>query len=174
MEKRGLLQVYTGDGKGKTTAALGLALRALGHGWRVAIIQFMKGDEKYGEVQSLRQFPNCQLMQYGRDVLVDLNKPDPQDLMLAQQGWSTARKIIDENTCDLLILDELNVAAALKLVEEGDIVSTLTRRPGNMEIVVTGRYAPQAIQNLADLITEMRMVRHPFEQGVPAREGIEY
>jgi cob(I)alamin adenosyltransferase len=174
MEKQGLLQVYTGNGKGKTTAALGLALRALGHGWRVMIIQFMKGDAKYGELRSLRMFPNCTVIQFGRDVLVDLNNPDPTDVSLAKQGLLAAIETIQSNSCDLLILDEINVAMAVKLLDEETVAQMLRQRPANMEIVATGRYAPQSILDLADLVTEMRLVKHPFEKGIDAREGIEF
>jgi cob(I)alamin adenosyltransferase len=174
MEEQGLLQVYTGNGKGKTTAALGLALRALGHGWRVMIIQFMKGGAKYGEIQSLRMFPNCTAEQFGRDVLVDLHNPDPTDVSLAKKGLLAASEIIQNNSYDLLILDEINVAIAVKLLEEAAVVQMLRQRPANMEIVATGRYAPQSILDLADLVTEMQLVKHPFEKGIEAREGIEF
>lgn len=174
MQKKGLLQVYTGDGKGKTTAALGLSLRALGHGWRVAVIQFMKNGLKYGETTSLKMFSNCTLLQYGRDTLVNLHNPDPIDVELAQQGLSAARGVIEAGSCDLLILDELNVAMAVKLLSENEVLTMLQCRPDHMEIVVTGRYAPQSILDLADLVTEMRQIKHPFEKGIDARQGIEY
>jgi len=174
MDKQGLIQLYTGNGKGKTTAAFGLALRALGHGWRVTILQFMKGDAKYGEVCSMALFPNCQIMRFGRDTFVDYNNPDPADLELAKQGFEVLENIFTENSCDLLILDEINVALALKLLPEEEVVTLLTKRPPNMEVVLTGRYAPQSIQQCADLITEMQPLKHPFETGIPAREGIEF
>lgn len=172
--KTGLLQIYTGNGKGKTTAALGLALRALGHNWRVAVVQFMKGDPKYGEIQALKQFPSCRILQFGRDVLVNLDNPDPQDIALAKQGLAAVQQILQENTCDLLILDEINVALALKLVTEKEVRDILSKRPPTMEVVMTGRYAPQWLVEMADLVTEMQQVKHPFEKGIDAREGIEF
>jgi cob(I)alamin adenosyltransferase len=173
MDKQGLIQVYTGNGKGKTTAAFGLAIRALGNGWRVIIVQFLKGD-KYGETNSMDTFPNCTVLQFGKDKLVELDSPDTTDINFAQQGLGEVAKIIRENQCDLLILDELNVALALKLVAEDKVLALLSERPKNMEIVITGRYAPQCILDCADLITEMQHVKHPFEAGIDAREGIEF
>lgn len=174
MEKRGLVQVYTGNGKGKTTAACGLALRALGHGWRVKIIHFMKDSCKYGENRSLELFPACQVLCFGRDILVNPNNPDSADIALAEQGWSMAKHIFSENDCDLLILDELNVVLALKLLQEQEVIRGLSQRPKNMEVVITGRYAPQSILDCADLITEMQQIKHPYEAGIEAREGIEF
>lgn len=172
--KKGLLQVYTGNGKGKTTAALGLALRALGHNWRVVIVQFMKGNAKVGELQALKQFPACSIFQFGREGMVDLQKSDPRDTDLAQQGLDQVRQIIVEDKCDMLILDELNVALAVNLIYEEQVREVLSARSPTMEIVLTGRYAPPWLIELADLVTEMRLIKHPFEQGIAAREGIEF
>lgn len=174
MNKRGLVQVYTGNGKGKTTAAFGLALRALGHGWRVSILQFMKGDAKYGEVCAMARFSGCTIAQFGRDTLVDINHPTLEDLVLAQKGYSAIEHIFAKNDCDLLILDELNVAVTLKLLPEEEVVNLLKRRPLNMEVIITGRYAPKSILDCADLITEMLPVKHPYEVGIEPREGIEF
>ena len=172
--KQGLLQVYTGNGKGKTTAALGLALRALGHNWRVAVVQFLKGSAKFGEIQALQQFPTCRIWQYGRDVLIDMNNPEPQDVALARQGLAKARQLAQEKEYNLLILDEICVALALKLISEEEVRELLAQRPAALEIVFTGRYAPSWLIELADLVTEMCQIKHPFEQGIAAREGVEY
>lgn len=170
----GLVQVYTGNGKGKTTAALGLALRALGHNWRVVVLQFMKSGANCGEIKALHRFPDCQVYQFGREVLVDMNNPDPLDRVLAEQGLTAARQVVREDRCDLLILDEINVALACKLVKEEEVKILLSERPRHMEMVLTGRYAPLWLIEMADLVTEMRQIKHPFEQGIVAREGIEY
>ncbi|HBS59779.1 MAG TPA: cob(I)yrinic acid a,c-diamide adenosyltransferase [Firmicutes bacterium] len=172
--KQGLLQVYTGNGKGKTTAALGLALRALGHDWRVAVVQFLKGGAKHGESRALKLFPTCHIWQYGRDVLIDMHNPEPQDIALARQGLAKARQLIEGKNYDLLILDEICVALALNLIAEEEVRELLARRPAALEIVLTGRYAPSWLIELADLVTEMCQIKHPFEQGIAAREGIEY
>lgn len=172
--KQGLLQVYTGNGKGKTTAALGLALRALGHDWRVAVVQFLKGSAKYGEIQALQQFPTCHIWQYGRDVLIDMNNPESQDVALARQGLAKVRQLIQAEEYDLLILDEICVALAIKLISEEEIRELLERRSVSLEIVLTGRYAPEWLIESADLVTEMCQIKHPFEKGIAAREGIEY
>jgi cob(I)alamin adenosyltransferase len=172
--RKGLLQVYTGNGKGKTTAALGQALRALGHNWQVTVIQFMKGFAKCGEIQALGQFPTCRVLQCGREGRVDMSNPNPEDIALAKQGLEKVRLVIDEDKCDLLILDEINVALACKLLQEQEVREILCTRPAKMEVVCTGRYAPSWLVELADLVTEMRSVKHPFEKGIAAREGIEF
>ena len=175
MKEPGLIQVYTGNGKGKTTAALGLALRAVGHGFRVLIIQFMKDNAKYGETKSATYLPGLEVVKAGRDVFVDLKNPDAVDKKLARDGWEAARTAILSRKYQLVILDELNVAMAtgLQPVEEVEAFLRDNRR-NQVEIVLTGRYAPQAILDQADLITEMQDKKHPFTAGVPARLGIEF
>lgn len=171
--KNGRIHVYTGDGKGKTTAAIGLAVRAAGHGLRVQIIQFMKGEVS-GEVRALgRLAPEISMKQFGRDVFVDRKNPDSRDVELARQGLDFARKIMAEGSADILILDEVNVALDFGLIPTKDVISLLEKRPPGMEIILTGRNAPKEILDMADLVTEMREVKHYYRKGVPARDGIE-
>lgn len=177
MQKRGYIQVYTGDGKGKTTASLGLAMRALGHGWKVLIIQFTKGDSatNYGEIISSCLFQNLDVLQYGTNrVVYSFNQMD-EDTKEAQRGWKVAKQAITENKYDMIILDELNVVLSMDMLDEQEVVSTIQNKPENMEIVLTGRYAQPSIINIAHLVTEMRPIKHYFDDlGVMAREGIEY
>ena len=175
MKDPGLIQVYTGNGKGKTTASLGLALRAVGHGFRVLMIQFMKDNEKYGETKSAACLPGLEVVKVGRDVFVDMKNPDPIDKKLARDGWEMARAAILSREYQLVILDELNVAMATGLLPVEEVVAFLRdNRRQQVEIVLTGRYAPQAILDMADLISETQEIRHPFQAGVPARQGIDF
>lgn len=171
----GMIQVYTGDGKGKTTASLGLALRACGHGLKVCMIQFMKDNPKYGEVQAAHYLPSFKIIPVGRDEFVNLANPEEIDIKLARDGWKQAKAILQSGEYDLVILDELNVATACKLLDTQEVVDFLQEVRGRKtEIVLTGRYAPQAIMDIADLVTEMKEIRHPYAQGVESREGVEY
>jgi len=171
---RGMVQVYTGDGKGKTTAALGLALRALGHGLRVYMIQFMKGDPDYGELQTASGLPNFEVRQSGRPDFVDRDDPDQIDIQLAQEGLIHAREILAGGQYDVVILDEINVALAFGLIEVRDVLALIASRNERTELILTGRQAPRAILEAADLVTEMREVKHYFQRGVKARDGIEH
>lgn len=172
--KRGYIQLYTGEGKGKTTAALGQALRALGKGLSVYLIQFMKGEMSYGEILAANMLPGFKLVQYGRKDFINPASPDPEDLELAQKGLLHAREVILSGKYDLVILDEINLAAAWKFIDLPDLLTLLKNRPPEVEIILTGRHAPSELISLADLATEMREIKHYFRQGVPAREGIEY
>ena len=169
---RGCVQVYTGDGKGKTTAAIGLAVRAAGAGWRVFIAQFMKlGD--YSELEGLRPLaPRVTVEQFGTGRFVR-GAPDAQDLAAARAGLARVRAVFAAGTHDLVILDEANVAAATGVLPTADLLALLDLRPPAIEVVLTGRNAPPELVSRADLVTEMRAVRHYFQAGVPAREGIE-
>ncbi len=171
--RQGLVQVYTGSGKGKTTAALGLALRAAGQGLRVCIVQFMKGIE-YGELRSLANVPEVSVRQFGEARWVRPSDIREADRELARQGLEHARRQVQAGACDLLILDEVNVALAYKLLEVEAVLSLLRERPPETEVVLTGRGAPAAILEEADLVTRMVEVKHPYQRGVPARRGIEY
>jgi cob(I)alamin adenosyltransferase len=171
--RRGLVQVYTGPGKGKTTAALGLAMRAAGHGWRVHIVQFMKGAD-YGEVRSLRSMPNISLQRFGGARWIDPNNIQEEDRQAAEAGMEYARRLVLGGQCDLLILDEVNVAMAYRLIQVEAVLRLLDNRPANLEIVLTGRDAPAAIIEAADLVTRMEDIKHPYRQGLKARAGIEY
>jgi cob(I)alamin adenosyltransferase len=170
----GLVQVYTGDGKGKTTAALGLALRACGHGLSVYMIQFMKGDIEYGELMGQDLIPTLKIVQFGRPTFVDKENPDEEDIKLAQQALSHAKEIIIQGEHDIVILDELNVALDFKLVNIDDVLALIDSKPEKMELIITGRYAHPKILEKADLITKMVNERHPFDKGIKARCGIEH
>ncbi len=171
--ERGLVEVYTGDGRGKTTAAIGLAFRAVGHGLRVHIIQFMKGDEGYGEFISCRAHPDITIEQYGRREFVNLAEPSTVDVEMAQRGLARAREVLSSGRADVVILDELNVAVGFGLVSVEEVLALLDMRPPHVELLITGRMAPAELLERADLVTEMREVKHPFSQGVLARKGID-
>ena len=175
-EHRGTVQVYTGDGKGKTTAALGLALRALGHGRQVMVIQFMKGDDRYGEVKTVAKLADLGLTleQYGLPSFVKKGAPSEEDLRLAREGLERAREILDAGVHDLVILDELNVAVDYGLIALDDALALLDRRKPHTELVLTGRYAPEEICNRADYVSRIEEVKHPWRQGLAAREGVEF
>lgn len=169
----GMVQVYTGNGKGKTSAALGLGLRAAGHGFEVYMIQFMKGQINYGELEAVKRIPNFTIRQFGRPDFVDRSNPDPQDIELAKEALAHAREIIEKGQIDFLILDEVNVAMDWGLISVDEVISLIKSRPQNMEIILTGRYAPPAIIELADLVSEIKEVKHPYQKGAAARKGVE-
>lgn len=171
--EQGLVEVYTGDGRGKTTAAIGLAFRAVGHGLRVHIIQFMKGDMGYGEVTSCLSHPLIEIEQFGRKEFVNLSEPSTVDVELAQRGMARAREVLSEGEADVVILDELNVAVGFGLVSVEEVLSLLDLRRPHVELLITGRMAPPELVDRADLVTEMREVKHPFSQGVLARKGVD-
>ncbi len=173
MNSFGLIQVYTGDGKGKTTAAIGQALRACGHGARVIMIQFMKGRE-YGELKSVAHLDGMQILQYGRDEFVDKINPVGVDIDLARQGFEKARQIMEKDECDLLILDEANVAIDYGLLKLDDVLNLLRGKPARMEVILTGRNAARELMAMADLVTEMLEIKHPYQQGIEMRKGIDY
>ena len=173
--EKGLIQVYTGDGKGKTTAALGLALRAMGHGLKVIMIQFLKGDAQTGELNTARRlFPDLEIKPMGRDGFVDPDNPSKQDLALARAALKEAGRVLDEKLCDLLILDEINVAVSLGLVDEHKVSDLMDSKPHDIELVLTGRNAPESFKKKADLVTTMECTKQYFSQGQAARIGIEY
>jgi cob(I)alamin adenosyltransferase len=172
--EQGLVQVYTGDGKGKTSAAFGLALRALGRGLKVYVIQFIKGGFDYGELQTLQQLDNLKLKAFGRGKFITEKPPDREDKELAEEALKLAEKVALCGEYDIVILDEVNVALSLKLIDTEHVVKLAKNKPKHVELVLTGRNAPQEIIELADLVTEMKEIKHPFARGVPPREGIEY
>ena len=172
--KRGLIQVYTGNGKGKTTAALGLALRAAGHGLRVLMIQFMKGNIQYGELEaSKRLSPYLTIKQMGRETFVSRTNPDPVDVELAQKGLSLAREAIQSQAYDIVILDEINVAVDYGLIPLSEVLNLMDSKPASVELILTGRYAKPEILEKADLVTEMVERKHYYQKGIQSREGIE-
>lgn len=173
-ECRGRIQVYTGSGKGKTTAALGLAFRALGHGKKVLLIQFMKKGQGLGEIKAAQRFPEFKILQAGRSGWVRKGQASLQDKRLARKGWKAARKAIKTQKYDLLILDELNVAIDYGLLQLKQIKEVMKNRPKNIEVVITGRYAHPEILEMADLVSEVRARKHYYKKGITARAGIEY
>lgn len=172
--QRGFVHVYTGDGKGKTTAALGLAMRAAGHGLNVYVIQFMKGDINYGELKTAEIIPNLTIVQFGRATFVDHDNPAEEDRKLAQSALDHTLEVMGTKKPDLLILDELNVAVDFGLISVEDVLGFLDARPENMELVITGRNAHERIIGRADYVTEMVNLKHPFDSGVLGRLGIEH
>ncbi len=171
--KKGYLQVYTGNGKGKTTASLGLGLRAAGAGLKVYMVQFMKG-RRYSEIDSLENIDNFTISQHGRDEFVSRENPERVDIELAVKGIEKAREAVLSGEFDLVILDEINVAADYGLVSIPEVIDLIKGRPDHVELILTGRYAPEEFIELADLVTEMREVKHFYNQGVEARKGIEF
>ena len=172
--RKGLVQVYTGNGKGKTTAAFGQALRAIGQGFRVCVIQFMKG-RKYGEfLAAERHLPNLTVHLSGLDSFVMRDRPAPLDIELARQGLELARRAVGSGDYEMVILDEINVAADFKLVPLADVLDLIRNKPASLDLILTGRYAPPEILEIADTVTEMREVRHHYNAGVKERAGIEY
>jgi cob(I)alamin adenosyltransferase len=173
MADLGLMHVYTGPGKGKTTAALGLALRAWGRGLRVCIIQFMKSGEDYGEVVAIRRLKGIDLHQFGSGEFVEMGKHSPEDLRLAGLGLEKAKEALSSGRYDMVIMDEANVAAHFGLLDPGRVLDVVRSR-GKVEVVLTGRNAPAAFLQEADLVTEMSVVKHPYDSGLGARPGVEY
>ncbi|MBI5527670.1 MAG: cob(I)yrinic acid a,c-diamide adenosyltransferase [Deltaproteobacteria bacterium] len=171
---QGLVQVYIGDGKGKTTAALGLCFRAAGHGFKSYIIQFMKGQIVYGELESAKKLaPLITIVQKGRPDFVNKKDPDPVDVGMAQEAFAHAREVVMGGEYDVVVLDEINVAMDFGLVAEKDVLDLIRGKPPHVELVLTGRYAPEGVVAAADLVTEMKLVKHYYEHGVGSRDGIE-
>ena len=169
---RGYVQVYTGDGKGKTTAALGLALRASGHGMRTYIGQFMKGQH-YGELEALRDHPLITIEQYGDVHCIRREEVTPEHVSQAHRGLERAREAMLSGQYDLVVLDEVSVAIWFGLLTVEEVLAFLDQRPNHVEVILTGRRAPRELIERADLVTEMRAVKHYYQQGVVARKGIE-
>ncbi|MFQ6060812.1 MAG: cob(I)yrinic acid a,c-diamide adenosyltransferase [Thermoplasmata archaeon] len=174
MKRRGLVHVYTGNGKGKTTAALGLALRASGHGMKVYIIQFMKGRVDYGELKACRNNPNITIEQFGRPEFVDRNNPQPEDFKSARDALKRANEILSTQEYQMVILDEINVAVDFNLIEPGDVENLVKNKPEEVELVLTGRNAHPQITRIADYVTEMLEIKHPYQEGRVGRKGIEF
>jgi len=171
---RGLVEIFTGDGKGKTSAALGVALRALGHGLRVHIVFFMKGDFPYGEQKILSEISNCTVERFGFQDFVDPASIRPEEKEEARKALEAGRKAMLSRKYDIVILDEGNVAVAWKLIDVDDVIKLIHDKPKNVELVLTGRYADPKLVKLADLVTDMVKVKHPYDKGILSRKGIDY
>ncbi|WP_407310839.1 cob(I)yrinic acid a,c-diamide adenosyltransferase [Desulfosporosinus sp. SB140] len=170
----GLVLVYTGNGKGKTTAAIGLSVRALGHNQTVGFLQFMKGSKNYGEVKIASMLPNFTLVQSGQESFVSYENPDPIDIKMAQEGYELAEKWFEEDKFDLIVLDEILVAVAFKLISVAQVLDLVQKKPTHLNLVLTGRYAAPEIMEIADTVTEMTEKRHAYNQGVEAKAGMEF
>jgi len=171
---QGLIQVYTGNGKGKTTAALGLALRAVGHHFKVIVIQFLKGGIAYGEIKSARKLsPYLTILPAGRETFVNKSRPDRTDLRLARKGWAQAKRALLSQEYQVVILDEINVAVEYGLIPLKDLVALMAQKPPNVELVLTGRWAKPEVIQRADLVTEMKEKKHYYRKGIESRTGIE-
>ncbi len=169
---KGYIQVYTGNGKGKTTAALGLALRAAGAGLKVFIAQFVKGMH-YSELDALSRFEDLiTVHQYGRDCFI-VDKPEQEDIEFARKGFDEAAAVVRNGKHDVVILDELNIAVHMGLININDVIPLMKTKPPHVELVITGRLAHKCIIKLADLVTEMIEVKHYYSKDVTARRGIE-
>lgn len=172
--KKGLIQVYTGDGKGKTSAAFGLALRAIGRGLKVYVIQFIKGGFDYGELYIVDKLPNLKLKAFGRGKFITEKPPAREDIKLAREAFELAQKVVDDGEHDVVILDEINVAMKLGLIGVDEVIQLLKSKPEGVELILTGRHAPPKVIEMADLVTEMKEIKHPCARGSPPRKGIEY
>lgn len=177
--QHGYIQVYTGDGKGKTTASLGLAMRALGRCWKVLIIMFTKGGDDYGELNSFMNLSpaikdNLKIIQAGLDRIVYKNNETEDDVKEIQKGWELAKKAIKNDEYQLIILDEANIAIDMGILDVNEVVDVLKNKPEEMEIVLTGRNANPKIIEIAHLVSEIKPVKHYWDTGIAARKGIEY
>ena len=172
MEK-GYIHVYTGNGKGKTTSAIGLGIRAAGAGLKVHMLQFMKG-RRYSELDSIEKIKNFTFSQHGRDEFVNKENPKKIDINLAKEGFSLAKELIKNDKFDMIILDEINVAVDFNLIDLKDLIKLTQNKPEKLELVLTGRFAHAEIQRVADYVTEMLEIKHPYQQGINARKGIDF
>jgi cob(I)alamin adenosyltransferase len=174
--RRGLILINTGPGKGKTTAALGTALRAVGCGMRVLMLQFIKGSWHYGELDAVEAFgANFVLKQMGRGfVKIGGAEADPEDVRMVEEAWEEARKAILSGEWDLVILDEINYAIGYKMLDPATVAETLKAKPEMVHVILTGRNAHPMLVELADTVTEMREVKHAYQKGILAQRGIEY
>jgi cob(I)alamin adenosyltransferase len=172
-QDHGLLILHTGDGKGKTTAALGLALRAVGHGLRVLMIQFVKSDQATGEAAAaLRLAPEFELRPMGCGFVFD--EWTPEDIAAAREAWAAACAALTSGQWQMVILDELTYCLREDVLPPGEVLAALADRPAGVHVVITGRGAPEALVAAADLVTEMRPVKHPWDAGIPGQRGIEF
>lgn len=174
--RRGLILVNTGPGKGKTTAAMGTALRAVGNGMKVLMLQFLKGSWHYGELDAVKAFGDHFVMkQMGRGfVKVGGAETDPEDIRMVAEAWEEARTAILSGRWDLIVLDEINYAISYGMLDPAKVVDALKQRPEHVTVILTGRNAHASIVEIADTVTEMKQVKHAYEKGIMAQRGIEY
>lgn len=173
--KRGIIQVYTGDGKGKTTAALGLAIRAWGRGLKVKVFQFLKAPGGSGEHRAfLNLNPPLNIYPLGTGEFIRNQPPSPKEIPLVANGWKQVEESILSDTLDIVVVDELSHVVNQGLLSLEKVLAILKEKPSRLELVLTGRSMPDEIIELADLVTEMKTVKHPYQQGLTAREGIEF
>ena len=177
MEKDGLVIVYTGNGKGKTTAALGMALRAVGHNYKVCMIQFIKGSWHYGEMSSSKKLePEFELIAVGKGFvgIIDDTSPHSEHEKSAREALRISKEKILSKKFDIVILDEINYAIDLSLVELNPVLDLIKSKPSNVTLVLTGNHAKDEIIQSADLVTEMKEIKHPFKSGIKAKKGIDF
>ncbi len=174
--RRGLILINTGPGKGKTTAALGTALRAVGNGMRVLVLQFLKGSWHYGELDAVQAFgQNFVMKQMGRGfVKVGGAETDPEDIRLVEAAWAEARAAIESGQWDMVVLDEINYAISYGMLDAAQVAEALRSKPEMVHVILTGRNANPLLVELADTVTEMREVKHAYQKGILAQRGIEY
>ena len=174
-ERKGLVQVFTGDGKGTTTAALGTVLRAAGHGFKILVIFFIKGESSEGEFKTLPTLPGVEVAKFGMHKWIrDTDNVSPEEKAEAKAALEAAHKAITSGKYDLVVLDEINMAVYFKLITADDVIRLAKDKPSHTELILTGRRADSRIMEIADLVTEMKSIKHPYEKGIKAREGIEY
>lgn len=173
MERTGTVQVYTGYGKGKTTAALGQALRAVGHGQKVFMVQFLKGRPGLGEIEAAKSLPNFTILQFGSAHFV-LNKPTQEDVDLARKGFQKAKEAVLSGQYDLVIMDEVNVAVNYKMLDVEEVLELIKNKPRQVELILTGRDAHPRVIEAADLVSEVKPIKHYYTKGVTAKPGVEY
>jgi cob(I)alamin adenosyltransferase len=177
MPEKGLVIVYTGKGKGKTTAALGIVLRAVGHGYKVGMIQFIKGEWYYGELTSSKRLePEFELIAAGRGFvgIIDDDHPIEDHEKAAKDAIEVAKQKIASGDYDIMILDEINYAVKLNLISQEDILDVIAAKPEKTSLVLTGNYVPKAVMDAADLVTEMREIKHPYQRGIKAKKGVDF
>ena len=177
VEKKGLTIVYTGKGKGKTTAALGIALRATGHNKKISMIQFIKGSWHYGEMSSSKRLePEFEMVAVGKGFvgILDDNSPREDHEKIAQEAIKISNEKIHSGKYDIVILDEVNYAVNLQLISINDVLNLIKDKPSDVDLVLTGNYAKDEVIEMADLVTEMKQVKHPFQRGIKAKEGIDF
>jgi len=171
---KGLVQIFTGNGRGKTSAALGTVMRASGYGLKTYIIFFLKGRHDLGEYKVLSQLPNVDWAIFGRNDFFGPSDATPKDRELTGLALASARKALRSGQYDLVVLDEVNTAAAWGFIELEDVVRLIKEKPSDVELILTGRYADVRLFELADLVTEMVSIKHPYDEGMGARRGIDY